>query len=57
LDCDIIHPNQFCGRQGQTIFEVVQAVRDIIAYVDVTKASMCALTIDIKEAFDRIYRE
>jgi hypothetical protein len=55
--CDILHPNQYCGRQGQTIFEAVAAVRDIIAYAEVTEAPLCVLTMNIKEDFDRISQE
>jgi len=30
---DILQPSQHCGRQENTIFEAVAAVRDIIAYI------------------------
>jgi hypothetical protein len=55
--CDTLHPKKYCGRQGQTIFEAVAAVCDIIADVEVAKAPLCVLTIDFKEAFDRISHE
>jgi hypothetical protein len=54
---DLLYANQYCGKRGQTIFDAVAAVRYIIAYAEVTKMPMCVLTVDFKEAFDRIYHE
>jgi hypothetical protein len=51
---DILQSSQHCGRQGNTIFEAVTAIRDIIAYTEVHNESVCLLTIDFKDAFDRI---
>ena len=39
---------------SNTIFEAVAAIRDTTAYTEVHKASVCLLTLDVKEAFDRI---
>jgi hypothetical protein len=51
---DILQPSQHCGGQGNTIFEAVAAIRDIISYTEVYNGSVCLLTIDFKDAFDRI---
>ena len=51
---DILQPSQYCGRHGNTIFEAVAAICNIVAYTEVYKGSLCLLTIDFKEAFDRI---
>jgi hypothetical protein len=51
---DILQSNQHSGRQGNTIFEAVAAIHDIIAYTEVHNESVCLLTIDFKDAFDRI---
>ena len=51
---DILQSSQHCGRHGNTIFEAVAAIRDIVAYTEVHKESVCLLTIDFKEAFDRM---
>ena len=51
---DILQSSQHCGRQGNTIFEAVAAIRDIVAYTEVYNEPVCLLTIDFKEAFDRI---
>ena len=51
---DILHRNQYCGRNGQTIFDAVATVRDIIAYAEETNKPICLLSIDFKEAFDKM---
>jgi hypothetical protein len=50
----ILQPTQHCGRHGNTIFEAVAAIRDIVAYTEVNNVSVCLLTIEFKEASDRI---
>jgi hypothetical protein len=52
---ELLQRSQYCGRKGNTIFDTVAAVRDIIAYIEVHNVSVCLLTLDLKEAFDRIY--
>jgi hypothetical protein len=51
---DLLQKSQYCGRQGNTIFEAVAAVRDIVASTEVHNVSVCLLTLDFKEVFDRI---
>jgi len=51
---DILHPNQYCGRNGKSIFNAVAIVRDIIAYAETTNSSLCLLSIDFSDAFDKI---
>jgi len=51
---DILHRNQYCGRNGQTIFDAVATVRDIITYVEETNKPICLLSIDFKDAFDKM---
>ena len=50
----ILHHNQYCGRIGQTIFNAVGTVQDIIAYAAETRKPICLLSIDFKEAFDKM---
>ena len=50
----ILHRNQYSGRVGSKIFEAIVSVRDIIAYAEETNRPTCVLTIDFKEAFDRM---
>jgi hypothetical protein len=51
---DILQPRQHCGRQGNTIFEAMAAIRDIITYTEIYNEYVCLLTIYFKEAFDCI---
>ena len=37
---DILQSSQHCGRHGNTIFEAVAAIRDIVAYTEVHKESV-----------------
>ena len=50
----ILHPNQHCGVQGNSVFEAVAAVRETVAHAEVTKTPLCIVSIDFSEAFDKI---
>jgi len=54
---DIIHPNQYCGIQGNSVFEAVASIRDAIAYAEVTKKPLCIVSIEFNAAFDGIWHE
>ena len=54
---EILHQNQFCGVQGNTVFETVTAIRDVIAHAEVTKKPLYVVSIDFSAAFDRISHE
>jgi len=51
---DILDHNQYCGRNGQTIFDAVPTVQDIIAYAEETNKPVCLLTTDFKDDFDKM---
>jgi len=51
---DMIHPNQYCGIPGKSVFEAVAAVRDAIAQAEIFQKPLCALSIDFSAAFDKI---
>jgi hypothetical protein len=51
---EILHPNKYCGVPGKTIFDSVAILRDAIAYAEVAHTPLCVLSLDFKEAFDRI---
>jgi len=51
---EVIHHNQYCGRNGKTIYDAVATVRDIIAYAEVSNTSLCLLSIDFSDAFNKI---
>ena len=50
----ILYHYQYCDRNGHTIFDAVASVRDIIAYAEETNKPICLLSIDLKEAFDKM---
>jgi len=54
---DILHRTQHCGIPGNTVFEALATIRDAVAYAEVTGARLCLLSIDFKEAFDKISHE
>jgi hypothetical protein len=51
---DIIQKGQSYGPHGNTIFDAAAAVRDVVAYAEVSGTPLCILSIDFKEAFDKI---
>jgi len=50
----IIHPNQHCGIQESSVFEAVAAVRDTIAYAEVTKKFLRVVSIEFNAEFDKL---
>ena len=50
----VLHQNQYRGRNGKSIYDAVATVRDIIAYAEDTIKSICLLSIDFSDAFDKI---
>jgi len=51
---ELLHPNQYCGVPGNTIFDAVATLRDAIAYAETTRRPLCVASLDFKQAFDRI---
>ena len=51
---ELLHPSQHCGVPTNTIFDMVATVRDAIAYAEMTWTSLCVVSLDFKQAFDRI---
>jgi hypothetical protein len=51
---EIPHPSQHCGVSGQGIFDAVATIWDAIACAELTHAPLCILSLDFREAFDRI---
>ena len=45
---------QFCGVPGNTIIDAVATVRVTIAYAESRRIPLCVLSLDLKNAFDRI---
>jgi hypothetical protein len=51
---DLLHPTQHCGVPGTSIFDAVATLRDAIAYAETEQRPLCVVSLDFKEAFDRI---
>jgi len=50
----ILHPNQHCGVQGNSVCEAVAAVREVVANAKVKKTQLCIVCIDLSEVFGKI---
>jgi len=53
----LLHPNQYCEIGGNSVFDAVAAIRDVIAYAEVKRKHMCMVSIDSSAAFDKISHE
>ena len=53
---ELLHSNQYCGRNDKSIY-VVATVRDTITYAEDTQKPICLPSIDFKDTFDNILRE
>jgi len=51
---ELLHPSQFCGRPGSTIFEALATVREAVAVAEMMRKPLNILTLDFSDAFDRI---
>ena len=51
---ELLRPSQYCGVPGNTIFDAVATVRDAIGYEETTQRPLCVVSLDFKQAFDRI---
>jgi len=50
----VLQQSQFCGINEGTVFEAVATVRNSVAYANAARTPMCVVTIDFKEASDKI---
>jgi hypothetical protein len=51
---ELLHPSQYCGVKGKSIFKAAGTIRDVIAYAEVTRKPLYVISLDFKKAFDRI---
>ena len=51
---NLVHLSQYCGLPGNTIFDVVEMIRDATVYMELIHAQLCILFLDFKASFDRI---
>jgi hypothetical protein len=54
LVSEILHPSQFCGRQGASIHDALSTIRDTIAYAEETGRPICVLSIDFESALENV---
>ena len=52
-----LHESQFCSVPGNCIFDAVSTIREAIAQAEITATPLCVLSLDFKEAFNRISHE
>ena len=45
---------QYCGIPGNTILDAVVTVHDSIAYAESKNIPLCVLSLNLKNAFDRV---
>jgi hypothetical protein len=50
----VIHPSQYCGVPGRTIFDGIAVVRVALAYAQFKKKALCILSLDFQAALDKI---
>jgi len=48
LSPELLHPSQYCGVAGSTMFDEKVTVRDAIAHAEVTQDPLCILSLDFK---------
>jgi hypothetical protein len=53
----LLHLGQHCGMQGNTILDAIATIRDTIVDAELTNGTMCILSLDLSEAFDRVAHE
>jgi len=51
---NILHPSQYCGTPDKSIFDAVATIRDAIAFAEISGKPLCVLSLDFKEAFDKV---
>jgi hypothetical protein len=51
---DQLQKSQFCGVPGNSILDAISCVRDVLAHAEATGTPLCVLTLDFKQAFDRV---
>ena len=51
---EILHPKKYCGLQGNSAFDAVAAIRETVAFAEITRTTLCIVSIDCSSAFDNI---
>ena len=51
----MLHPNNYFRLPGTTIFDAMTAELDTISYDELTHAALCTISLNFREAFDKIF--
>jgi hypothetical protein len=51
---ELLHASQYCSVPGKSIFDAVASVRDAVTYGEMANTPLCVLSLDFKEAIDKI---
>src|SRR5215510_10123054 len=54
---DVLHPSQYCGMASHNMLDAIAVIRDTVAEVEMTREPICILSLDFREAFDRVSHE
>jgi len=54
IPADQLLTSQYCGVPGNSILDALAGIHDILAHYENKRKPMCLLTLDFKQAFDRI---
>ena len=54
---DHLTSTQYCGVPGNSILDAAATIRDTIAYVENKEIPMCVLSLDFRNAFNRIVHQ
>jgi len=46
--------SQYCSVPGKSILEAVSVLSDVVAHAEITRTPVCILSLDFRNAFDRI---
>lgn len=51
---DLLQHSQYCGIPGNTVYEAIATVCDVVAHSEVSGAHLCLLALDFQGAFDNL---
>ena len=54
---ETLHQTQYCRVKGKTVLEGAAAIRHVIVHAEMTGKSLCVVSTEFSEAFDKISQE
>jgi hypothetical protein len=49
-----LHQDQHCGLTGTNVYDALATIRDVVAFAEHTRTSLCIVSIDFHNAFDNV---